>query len=154
MLTGSDDRIDVECRFRRFAQGATIVINNLERHLAELTATDTAEMIDRQADAFVASRPAIPSSRLSALLTPPEITMNTRLGAWPDLIFRLVTDDETVRVIWQGPNLVLPSFTAADVRFALTTLSFTVHDLPADLDQAGQLVLMRRLCREGLIRAG
>ncbi len=114
--------------------------------------TDTGKLLDRLADGFIADRPAVSDRRLQTLATPPDIGPATRLGAWPDLIFRLAVDEAEIRVVWQGPDLSLPSFTEPDVRFALTTPSFTVADLPGDLDEAGKLVLVRRLYQEGLIQ--
>jgi hypothetical protein len=37
-------------------------------------------------------------------------------------------------------------------RFALETPEFVIEDLPGDLDNAGKLVLIRRLVREGMVR--
>lgn len=122
----------------------------LTTRLAEATNAD--KLLDRLADGFIADRPAVAQRRLATLATPPEIGPDTRLGAWPELIFRLAVDDEAIRIVWQGPDLSLPSFTEPDVRFALTTASFTAADLPGDLDDAGKLVLVRRLYREGLIQ--
>ncbi|MCC2111929.1 MAG: hypothetical protein KDJ16_07840, partial [Hyphomicrobiales bacterium] len=51
-----------------------------------------------------------------------------------------------------GKEVSLPAHAAAAVRYALETDRFRVADLPGTLDDAGKLVLARRLVREGLLR--
>jgi len=109
-------------------------------------------VINRMADQFIASRPTPVEHRLSRMLAPAEIDEQSVLGAWPDLIFRLETTQDRVRVIWQGPDLELPAFTESTLRVALTQDRYTALELPGEIDPAGRLVLLRRLLREGLIQ--
>jgi hypothetical protein len=117
-----------------------------------VNATDTGVLIDRLADAFVASRPFPVDGQLRRMLDPPAVTPASRFGAWPDLIFRLRTEGDQIRLVWQGLDLTLPSFVAAELAFALTARHFTLGDLPGEMDEAGRIVLIRRLLREGLLR--
>ena len=137
--TGDWDRAAAKARF-----------SDLIERLGRATVLDT--LMERMADSFIASRPAPGEARLSQMLHAPAITQSSVVGAWPNLIFRLAAGEAEVRVIWQGPDLVLPAFTAEALRFALTTPRFTAADLPGEIDMAGRLVLLRRLLREGLIK--
>ena len=49
-------------------------------------------------------------------------------------------------------EIAVPLHAGPAVRHALTTERFRVRDLPGDLDDAGKLVLVRRLIREGLLQ--
>ena len=49
---------------------------------------------------------------------------------------------------WRAMNVLMLS----RLQFALTAPAFTLGDLPGDMDEAGRIVLIRRLLREGLLR--
>lgn len=81
------------------------------------------------------------------------LTVESRVGARPHLIHDLKHFEEegTVRLICQGAEIDLPDFARAALSHAVTTPDFRVGDLPGELDDAGKLVLVRRLVREGLV---
>lgn len=72
------------------------------------------------------------------------------VGARPDLIFHLRTNDESVRLQCYGRTITFPARAAEAVGFALNHSDFAVGYLP-DLDDSGKLTLVRRLIREGLL---
>ena len=68
------------------------------------------------------------------------------------VIADLSVDDEA-RLSFEGRELSLPAFVAADLEFLLDIDEpFRASDLPGPLDDEGRLVLVRRLVREGLLR--
>lgn len=81
------------------------------------------------------------------------LTADSRVGARPHLVFDLthLADDEQVRLVCNGSEILLPDHAMEPLRFAITSKDFVVQDLPGDLDDAGKLVLVRRLVREGLM---
>ena len=54
-------------------------------------------------------------------------------------------------VLFGATEITLPTFARDAVRFALEGPPFVVRDLPGQLDDAGKVVLVRRLLREGLL---
>jgi ribosomal protein L16 Arg81 hydroxylase len=80
------------------------------------------------------------------------LTAETRVGVRPSLIYQLREDAGSVNVACYGATLTLPAHAAEPLRFALTHDAYTPRDLPGDLDDAGRLVLVRRLVREGLVQ--
>jgi hypothetical protein len=45
----------------------------------------------------------------------------------------------------------LPEHAAEPLLYALETPEFKIKDLPGDLDDAGKVVLVKRLVREGMV---
>ncbi len=124
------------------------------RRLADRLAAhaDPVALLGQMADRFVAGRPPAASGQLGQLLAPADVALDARVGAWPHQLYRLTIEGETVRVVASGATLTLPAFAADSLAFALATPAFRVGDLPGELDDAGRLVLVRRLLREGLLR--
>ncbi len=84
------------------------------------------------------------------------LTTTSQVGARPHLIFDVVrhVDDATqISIICQGAEVMLPAFTEPSVRHCLTTPEFVLADMPGELDDAGKLVLVKRLVREGMMQA-
>lgn len=81
------------------------------------------------------------------------LTIDSNVGARPHLIHDLTRFEEagTVRLVCNGAEIEMPDFAKDALEHAVTTREFRVGDLPGDLDDAGKLVLVRRLVREGLM---
>jgi len=72
------------------------------------------------------------------------------VGARTDAVSRIRMEENTASIYAFGRKIRFPAHAAQAVRFALTEPRFYVRELPGDLDDQGQLVLIRRLIREGL----
>lgn len=81
------------------------------------------------------------------------LTAESRVSARPHLIHDLTHFEEEglVRLVCQGAEIELPDFARETLSAAITAHDIRVADLPGDLDDAGKLVLVRRLVREGLM---
>lgn len=91
--------------------------------------------------------------QLSQLARLDGLGIDDRVGARPHIIYDLthLEEDEQVRLVAQGTEIILPDFAMEPLEFAITHGDFAVADLPGDLDDAGKLVLVKRLVREGLM---
>jgi hypothetical protein len=108
-------------------------------------------ILDRFAESFVTSRHPSFEGCLEELDSPPPIALDTRLVARPHLIYLLREEGEKVVVLFGSTQLALPSFTHGAIAFALKGAAFRVSDLPGPLDDAGKIVLVQRLIREGML---
>jgi hypothetical protein len=62
-------------------------------------------------------------------------------------------DDDDLALVFHGKRLLLPARLCEEAAFLTETDgAFTAADLPGTLDEAGRLVLIRRLVREGFLR--
>lgn len=111
-----------------------------------------ASVFDQHVDDLVNTRHALVWDQMDQVLALPELDLGTVVGARPNLIIRVERDDEQIRVSCYGKEVALPIHAAEPMLFALETRQFRVQDLPGELDDAGKLVLIRRLIREGLVR--
>jgi Cupin superfamily protein len=105
------------------------------------------------AEDFVTTRPAYVPGQREQTLAIESLTLDSRLQARPDLIYRCRHDERTVRLHYRNIEICFPRWVFPALRYALEHAEYRVRDLPADLDDAGKLVLVRRLIREGLVRS-
>lgn len=130
--------------------------NALAAELMEL-ATELAKpevalgAVDRMMDRFINTRRPISSERLFLAERLSELDFDTSVKRRPEVLYRLRSDDEQVRLSFQGKEVALPAYTAAAVVFCTRSEPFRAADLPDDLDAPGKLVLVRRLLREGFL---
>ena len=82
-----------------------------------------------------------------------ELDVETPLVRRETVIFDLVVDDREVTLSFEGRDVRFPARIDAELEFmAAAKESFRLADLPGLLDDAGRLVLGRRLVREGFLR--
>jgi hypothetical protein len=132
------DRRDAEATFRSLVE--TFARN------AEL-----GPILDRLAESFITSRQPSFEGCLEELDSPPPISPASRVIARPNLVHLLREEGEKVVVLFGSSQIALPSFTRDAVAFALAGAAFCVRDLPGPLDEAGKIVLVQRLIREGML---
>jgi hypothetical protein len=115
----------------------------------ELPLLDADEARDRARDRFVRSRRPILDGQLS------ELRALDRLGLDIELERRdtVIADLHGTTLVFEGRDLRFPERLAAELEFLVTTDGpFRGSELPGSLDEAGRLVLLRRLVREGFLR--
>jgi hypothetical protein len=98
---------------------------------------------------LVRTRRPILDGQLSELRALDSLTIDTELVRRDTVVADL---DGTV-LSFEGRTLRFPARVAAELEFLVTTVApFRPADLPGALDEAGRLVLVRRLVREGFLR--
>lgn len=123
---------------------------SLLRMLVERAPFD--RIFDQHVDDLVNSRHALVWNQMDQILALHELDLDSAVGVRPNLLTQVERDDEQVRVACYGKEITLPVHAAEPLLFALATRQFLVRDLPGELDDAGKLVLIRRLVREGMVR--
>ena len=123
------------------------------RGLLEIVAkeADFDAALDHFADDLVSSRHSLLVGQLDQILRLPELSLESEVGARPNLLYHLRRDEERVHVSCYGSSLHMPIHAAEALSYALETERFLVGDLPGDLDDEGKLVLIERLIRDGLV---
>jgi hypothetical protein len=97
-------------------------------------------------------RPVL-DGQLSQLRGLDSLTVATTLERRPTALAAVEDEADAVVLVFHGKRLLLPSRLAAEAGFlAEVEMPFTALDLPGRLDEAGRLVLVRRLVREGFLR--
>lgn len=122
--------------------------------LEALAARLTPEAVStRRRRSFVESRRPIRDDAFDQLRALEELDLDTLLERRRTVIAHLSVDEDAARLVFEGRELSLPAFVAADLVHILETdEAFRAQDLPGSLDDSGRLVLVRRLVREGLLR--
>jgi hypothetical protein len=115
----------------------------------ELPLLDADEARDRARDRFVRSRRPILDGQLSELRALDRLGLDTELERRDTVI----ADLHGTTLVFEGRDLRFPDRLAAELEFLVTTDGpFRGSELPGSLDEAGRLVLLRRLVREGFLR--
>lgn len=81
-----------------------------------------------------------------------DVGLDSVVGCRPFLAYLMDENEESLILRFHRHEIAVPLHAGPAVRHALTTERFRVRDLPGDLDDAGKLVLVRRLIREGLLQ--
>ena len=107
----------------------------------------------RKEDRFVRTRRPILDDQLDQVRALAQLDVDTPLERRPTVIAKLAVEDDTVSLVFEGKKLVFPGHARGAVEHATTAGAvFRARDLPRDLDEAGRIVLVRRLVREGFLR--
>lgn len=150
-----------DSRFRRGLPAGFAASEELRSEMAAELAALAAELarpevalqaVDRMIDRFINTRRPISSERLFAAEELSALEYHTPVRRRPEVLFRLHTEAERVRLAFHGKQVELPAFAAASVAFCTRSEPFSAADLPHELDAPGKLVLVRRLLREGFLR--
>jgi ribosomal protein L16 Arg81 hydroxylase len=112
---------------------------------------DLDQAMDHFADELVSTRRALLDGQLEQLLSLEDVTPEHTAGARPNLVYRYAQRDGQVVVSCYGAEMRLPEHAAEPLLYALETPEFKIKDLPGDLDDAGKVVLVKRLVREGMV---
>jgi ribosomal protein L16 Arg81 hydroxylase len=117
-----------------------------------VAAADFDAALDHFGEELVSTRQGLLQGQLDQVFRLRDATARSRAGVRPSLLYRLrETDDEVVVSSYAGETR-LPRHAAGALRYALEHDDYEIAALPGDLDEAGKLVLVRRLVREGLVR--
>ena len=138
--------------FDRTQVGETL--RNLLQRVCEASNFDAVldAVLDSVANEFISSCPPLLRGQMAQVLALDRLTAGSVVGARDGVVFLLRADERSLSVDCYGREIAFPSYAGDAVRFALTNARFVVRDLPGGLDEAGKLVVVRRLIREGLLR--
>jgi hypothetical protein len=103
---------------------------------------------------LVESRRPIRHGQLGQLRALDRLSLETTLERRPTVLADLdLAEDGSARLVFEGKTLAFPPQAQLDLAYVLTADGpFRPDELPGDLDDAGRLVLVRRLVREGFVR--
>ncbi|MEK6274265.1 MAG: cupin domain-containing protein [Actinomycetota bacterium] len=102
---------------------------------------------------FVRTRRPVREDAFDQLRGLETLDVETLLERRETVIFDLAVGDEEATLSFEGRELRFPSRIGAELEFAAAAEGpFRLADLPGRLDEAGRLVLGRRLVREGFLR--
>jgi ribosomal protein L16 Arg81 hydroxylase len=141
---------DVEFR-RIVGPDGTLPDHLIERLAGRLAPEEVASRTRRH---FVASRPPILHDQMSQARALEGLSVVSLLERRPTVLFELERGPETSALVFEGKELRFPAKAAAAVEAVVGQAEpFSAADLPGPLDESGRLVLVRRLVREGFLRA-
>lgn len=123
---------------RRFAAAAEADADGLFEHFAR-------DLVDTR-------HPRLPG-QFAQLARVDALTVDSPVGARPGAVLRVEDRGERVVLVAYGAEVAFPSHVAGALRYAVAHDRYTPRELPCALDDEGRMVLVRRLVREGVLRA-
>jgi ribosomal protein L16 Arg81 hydroxylase len=122
------------------------------RELAERVANlDAGEAAERLAHRFWADRSPILEGQLGELMALPALSRHSVVRRRPASIARVSQDGEALTLTLGDRSLQMPTRLGPALEYILGRPQFALAELDAFLDESSQLVLVRRLVREGLL---
>ncbi len=107
----------------------------------------------RQRRRFLDSRRPIREDGLSQLRALERLGVETALERRETVIADLEEESDTLVLVFEGKEIRFPAHAAPQLRACFESETpFRLAELPGELDDAGRLVLARRLVREGFLR--
>ncbi|MCC6877636.1 MAG: hypothetical protein IT378_25230 [Sandaracinaceae bacterium] len=113
---------------------------------------DVDAALDHFAGDLVSTRHPLIYGQMRQINKLASIKIDDRASARPHILYHLRTDGDKVVLAAYGGEIRLPEHAREPLEHALTHEGYRIGDLPGELDDAGKLVLIRRLVREGLVR--
>jgi lysine-specific demethylase/histidyl-hydroxylase NO66 len=143
--------VEDEVVFRRSAEGdgsppAELLVLLDER----MSAPDIAR---RKAGRLARRRRPVLDGQIRQLRALDELQSSTEVERRPSVLATVEEENDAVALSFHGKRVLLPSRLWQEADFLVhADEPFTAADLPGELDDAGRLVLVRRLVREGFLR--
>ncbi len=142
---------EADVRFRRSVpdagEGAEALLDAVAAQL------DPDAVARRMRRRFVATRRPIPDAQLAQVRALRHLDVDTTVERRATVIADVAVGDDEVTLAFEGKTIAFPLHARLEVEHAaLADGGFRPCDLPGNLDDAGRLVLVRRLVREGFLR--
>jgi hypothetical protein len=150
-LKAALDDCEADVEFRRgLGPGGALPEVLLERLAARLAPEAVARRARRR---FVTSRRAILDGQLTEAAAAGGLTARNPVARRATVIADLDLTDDGATLVFEGREVRFPAHARAAAAAAYAAEGpFAAADLPGPLDEAGRLVLVRRLVREGFLR--
>jgi hypothetical protein len=111
------------------------------------------EVERRQRSKLLHSRRPILDGQLTQLRALDSLTPETLIERRGTVLAELRLDDDAAALAFEGKEVVFPGHAGAELKRVFGAQDpFRARELPGSLDEAGRLVLVRRLVREGFLR--
>ena len=144
------DELGDDLGFRRSWQTGDGTDDLVEALRGRLGPEDVAR---RARESLVRSRRPIREGQMAQLQALGALAPETRLERRPTVLADLVVKDGSVSLVFEGKDVTFPGHVAEELEAIVRSDEpFTPAALPGALDDAGRLVLVRRLVREGFLR--
>ena len=106
----------------------------------------------RARERLVRTRRPLREGQMRQLRALEELEVDTELERRPTVIAELVRGDGSVSLVFEGRELTFPEHVHTELEAVFGAQEpFRAEELPGSLDDAGRLVLVRRLVREGFL---
>jgi bifunctional lysine-specific demethylase and histidyl-hydroxylase NO66 len=136
--------------FRRSWQSGSSVAELVEALRAKL---DPGDVAHRARGSLVRSRRPIRDGQMSQLRGLDELDAETPVERRPTVLVDVVEQNGSVSLVFEGKDVTFPAHARDELEAVVSSVDpFRASELPGSLDEAGRLVLVRRLVREGFLQ--
>jgi hypothetical protein len=144
------DELGDHVGFRRSWQTGDGSDDLVEALRARLAPEDVARRANKS---LVRSRRPIRDGQMAQLRALDTVAPETRLERRPTVLADLVEQNGSISLAFEGKDVTFPGHVAEELEAIVRSDEpFSAADLPGALDDAGRLVLVRRLVREGFLQ--
>ena len=142
--------VEGELAFRRSAEDEAAPSELLDLLGERLSASD---VVRRKSARLERRRRPVLDGQIAQLRALDHLDASTVVERRPTALAAVEEQDGALALSFHGKRLLLPERLSAEADFLVDASEpFTAAELPGELDEAGRLVLVRRLVREGFLR--
>lgn len=91
------------------------------------------------------------AGQVTSFFRPSQVNADDKVGPRAGAIYRLHTNDDSVRICYGGRTIDFPLFLKPSLDFALSTPEYAVKDLAGELEESEKPIVIERLIQEGLV---
>jgi lysine-specific demethylase/histidyl-hydroxylase NO66 len=143
--------VEGDLAFRRSVDGESAAPSELLDLVWERLGT--ADVARRKARRLERRRRPVLDGQLSQLRALDGLDTSTEVERRPSVLASVEEEGDAIALAFHGKRLVLPGRLWREADYVVgADEPFTAADLPGELDEAGRVVLVRRLVREGFLR--
>jgi ribosomal protein L16 Arg81 hydroxylase len=134
--------------------GSTIALDDHFRELLKIFASNinVEQALEKLTERFVSSRNPLMYGQLNELSSVENLNLDDDVGMRPTIIFRITSEADSLYLSFEGKKLQMPTYVEPALRYIGETQVFKIASLPDVLDDAGKMVLVRRLIKEGFLK--
>jgi bifunctional lysine-specific demethylase and histidyl-hydroxylase NO66 len=143
--------VEGDLAFRRSVDGESAAPSELLDLVCERLGT--ADVARRKARRLERRRRPVLDGQFSQLRALDGLDTSTEVERRPSVLSSVEEEGDAIALAFHGKRLVLPGRLWREADYLVgADERFTAADLPGELDEAGRVVLVRRLVREGFLR--
>jgi hypothetical protein len=138
-----------------FAMGTGVGVGEQFRDLLKtfIDNVDGEQARRKLAERFVGGRLPLMYDRLGELSSAEKLSVDSELRVKPTVIFLITIEGDSLQLLFEGKRLRMPVYVEPILRYIREAQTFRIGQLPDVLDEAGKMVLARRLVKEGFLQA-
>lgn len=112
------------------------------------------QAVENISEKFISTRHPLLEGYLTEIEQIDKLDTTSTLKKRPNILYKVIEEESNFSLLFLRKRLQFPKFVRPPLDFILSKDDFIVEDIPNVLDNAGKIVLVKRLLKEGFLTFG